>query len=217
MEFKLSKYIILSDTFQEKKDLQEFKIIYSCRKKMGIKIHSGLEQFLLKEQFKALPDNIFSMLMHYEIIIPKEENEALFLYNFNSILHSTNEFLENENAEPYNQNLDLNTSLDQEKIKLKQLIQQGQMQDFLENNDQMSLLFIDTEKNISIIPLDRPYSSLKNESYINIINNNNNTNTYLLPINYLKQNQLNETVLEKFIDNLKLKLLLKYKINTRND
>lgn len=219
MEFKLSKYIILSDSFEENNDQKSSKIIFSCRKKMGIKIHVGLGELLKRGDFSILPDNIFSMLMHYEIIIPKEENEELYLLNLNRILYQNYEKNEGENYELNINEGTLSEYLNKEKLELKQLLYNGEEFDFLENNDKMSLVYVsNSDYGNNILPLNDGSVQNNYSDYSKIIESYVDKEAYLLPIDEYKVfGKVDKQNLEQIIENFKLKLLLKYKINAKNN
>ncbi len=217
MEFKLSKYIILSDSFVENDDQKESKIIFSCRKKMGIKIHAGLSELLKRGDFSILPDNIFSMLMHYEIIIPKEENEELYLLNLNRILYQNYEENEDKNYDLNNVKGTLSEYLMKEKSKLKEFMDNGEEFDFLDNNEKMYLVYVSDNENL-FLPLNDVSVQNNYTYYSEVIERNIDTQAFLLPIDEYKMfGKIDKQNLEQIIENFKLKLLLKYKINAKNN
>lgn len=214
MEFKLSKYVVLSDSFQENDDQKSSKIIFSCRKKMGIKIHEGLGELLKRGDFSILPDNIFSMLMHYEIIIPKEENEELYLLNLNRILYQNNE---DKNYDLNKVDGTLSEYLIKEKTKLKEFMLNGEEFDFLDSNEKMSLIYVSDNGNY-ILSLNDSSVLSNYSSYLEMIQDNVDAEAFLLPIDEYKAfGKPDKQNLEQIIENFKLKLLLKYKINAKNN
>lgn len=213
MEFKLSKYIIVSDIFQEGDDDKKIsRVLFSCRKKMGIKVHAGLIEILNKGLFDKLPDNIFSMLMHYEIIIPKEENEELFLLNLKRLLINENEGSNSvENMEQNN----LSDFLHKENSKLLRLINDGTSYDFLEDDNKMSLIYIQSDY-IDSISIDEASILPNYDFYKEKIQTNIGLPSFLLPIDkYREQGKVTKEDLHLIIENFKLMLLLKYKINAK--
>lgn len=212
MEFKLSKYIILSDIFKEEDDDKKaYRILFSCRKKMGIKIHAGLIDLLNKEFFDKLPDNIFSMFMHYEIIIPKKENEEVYLLNLKKLL-SKNE----ENSISYSDQDDkLSDYLNKEHSKLLKLIEDGISYDFLEEEYKMTLIYTQ-ENQLDFIPIDENETYKNDAFYKDKIEKYSTDASFLLPIDQYKAlGKIRIEDLDLIIENFKLMLLLKYKINTK--
>ncbi|MBT2621282.1 hypothetical protein [Chryseobacterium sp. ISL-6] len=217
MKFKLSKYIILSDTFKEGDDDKKIsKILFSSRKKMGIKIHAGLIDLLNKGLFDKLPDNIFSMLMHYEIIIPQEENEELYLLNLKKVVLNHNSS-NRTHSEDVLQQGSLYEFLNKEHSKLLQLIHDGISYDFLDEEYNMSLIYVQ-EKNLSFIPIDEPDISKNYHYYKEMIEKYSSKDSFLLPIDQYKAfGEIKKEDLDLIIENFKLMLLLKYKIITKHD
>lgn len=213
MEFKLSKYIIVSDIFQEGDDDKKIsRVLFSCRKKMGIKVHAGLVEILNKGLFDKLPDNIFSMLMHYEIIIPKEENEEIYLLDLKRLLATENEMPSTEEILVEN---DLTDFLNKENSKLSRLINDGISYDFLEDDNRMSLVYVQPNHIDSISIDDDSVLSLY-DFYKEKIQNNADKPSFLLPIaRYKELGKVTKENLNLIIENFKLMLLLKYKINAK--
>lgn len=211
MKFKLSKYLIYSDSFNENGDTKEYHIIFSCRKKMGIKVHAGLINILNKGLFDLLPDNIFSTLMYYEIIIPNEENEEINIIEIRK-LYLENQATNESQCIDINLEGDLESYLIDENKKLNKFIQDGLYYDFL-GEDYKSTLLIIKNNNIDFIPIDSTeITKISPEYYQNI----SFDTSYILPIGlYESKGRINTKNIEKIIDNFKLMLLLKYKINTK--
>lgn len=219
MNFKLSKYIILSDIFKEENDDKKaYRILFSCRKKMGIKVHIVLVDMLKKAMFDKLPDNTFSLLMHYEIIIPEEENEELYnikmrkaLYYQECTDYNTPYFTEKQ------QKGSLYEFLEKENSKLKQLIDDGVSYDFLSEDYKASFLFVN-ENRVESIAIDTPETYRNYNFNVKKIKNLSQEKSFLLPVEkYEVLGKIENKDLVKIIENFKLMLLLKYKINTKYD
>jgi hypothetical protein len=75
MKFKLSKYIIISESLDNRNSPQSLRMIFSTRKGMGVTVTNYVLDILRAETFDVLPDQLFNILMFHEIVIPQEENE----------------------------------------------------------------------------------------------------------------------------------------------
>lgn len=216
MEFKLSKYIILSDIFKEEDDDKKaYRILFSSRKKMGIKVHAGLVEILNRQLFDKLPDNIFSMLMHYEIIIPEKENEEHYLLDVRRLLINHDNDSSNGNQNLPHHDIKLTDFLKKENSKLLNLIDDGISYDFLEEDYNTSLILIQ-EDEIDFIPIDDSETYNNYDFYKDKIEKGS-SGTFLLPIDQYKTlGKITKENLDLIIENFKLMLLLKYKINTKH-
>jgi hypothetical protein len=75
MNFKLSNYIVTSDSLDGTNNLQSEKIVYSTRTGKGIKITNYVLELLKLGQYTSIPDRLFTILMYHEVIVPELENE----------------------------------------------------------------------------------------------------------------------------------------------
>jgi hypothetical protein len=75
MKIKQSRYIVISDSLDNKNDLKSEKIIFSTRTGKGIKISNYVIDLINQGSFTLIPDRLFTILMYHEIIVPEEENE----------------------------------------------------------------------------------------------------------------------------------------------
>lgn len=211
MNFKLSKYIIKTDQFKEQGDQNEYAVLFSCRKKMGIKMNIHLINILNQNLFNKLPDHIFSMLMHYEIIIPDDENEELHLYKTRKLLFDRSH--DYEKQEPQETVSDLESFLKKENTKLRNKILKKEFVDLIYNNLEFSFIFSDNG-NISVIPIDDPElykNPVINKKKLYSLSSGRNL-SYFLPIVEYNSTNFSPEQLKSILENFKLKLMLKYKI-----
>jgi hypothetical protein len=75
MNFKVSNYIITSDSLDGTESLQSEKIVYSTRTGKGIKITNYVLELLKLGQYTSIPDRLFTILMYHEVIVPELEDE----------------------------------------------------------------------------------------------------------------------------------------------
>lgn len=211
MNFKLSKYIIKTDQFKEQGDQNEYAVLFSCRKKMGIKMNIHLINILNQNLFNKLPDHIFSMLMHYEIIIPDDENEELHLYKTRRLLFDSSH--DYEKQEPEETVSDLESFLKKENAYLRNKILKKEFVDQVCNNLEFSFIFSENG-NISVMSIDDPElyrTPITNKKKLNSLSCGHNL-SYFLPIAEYNSINFSTEQLKSIIENFKLKLMLKYKI-----
>jgi hypothetical protein len=82
VNIRLSKFNFYTKPFKEANDIREHLIIFSGRKCMGVKLNTELFQLVNEEQWTLLPDELFTLLMYYEILVHYELDERIEFYNF---------------------------------------------------------------------------------------------------------------------------------------
>lgn len=75
MNFKLSAYAFILPVSDGTEGPTAKRVIYSARRGMGITISDYALQLIIAGNYQAIPDGLFSTLVHYELIIPEDEDE----------------------------------------------------------------------------------------------------------------------------------------------
>ena len=86
LNVRLSKLNIYTRPFMEKSDQREHVIIFSCRKCMGVKLNTELFSIIKAKRWDLLPDELFTLLLYYEIIIHDSPGEFAAFYGFRALV-----------------------------------------------------------------------------------------------------------------------------------
>ncbi|QEH42009.1 hypothetical protein [Chitinophaga sp. XS-30] len=86
LQVRLSRLNIYTRPFRERGDEREHVIIFSCRKCMGVKLNVHLFQMIKAERWELLPDELFTLLLYYEIIVHDEPGEIKTFYDFRALV-----------------------------------------------------------------------------------------------------------------------------------
>jgi len=86
LQVRLSKLNIYTRPFKEKNDEIEHIIIFSCRKCMGVKLNVNLFNIIRAERWDLLPDELFTLLLYYEMILHHNPDELADFYDFRALV-----------------------------------------------------------------------------------------------------------------------------------
>lgn len=86
LQVRLSRLNIYTRPFRERGDEREHVIIFSCRKCMGVKLNVHLFRMIKAERWELLPDELFTLLLYYEIIVHDEPGELKAFYDFRELV-----------------------------------------------------------------------------------------------------------------------------------
>lgn len=84
MNFKLSKYIVITDVLDPNSDVHQ-RILFSTRSGISTLIEEGLYQSLLKGDFSTIDTTALARLMEYEIIVHSLEDEFQEILKLNKL------------------------------------------------------------------------------------------------------------------------------------
>jgi uncharacterized protein len=84
MNFKLSKYIVITDVLDPNSEKQE-RILFSTRTGVSALIADDIYQKLKTADFDAIGNNLLSRLMDYEVIVKEDEDEFQEMLKMNKL------------------------------------------------------------------------------------------------------------------------------------
>jgi len=96
MKIKKSKFNRYSAPFKEHGDERQQVVIFSDRKQMGVKLNTELFALIRNEKWSLIPDELFTLLMYYEILVHYEVDEVIEYYQFRMLLDNLASKLRNE-------------------------------------------------------------------------------------------------------------------------